>query len=599
MKKIQIFASIILIAVFSACSSFLEEVNPTAITGVYETEALLEANLAGVTPGHFFRQTFLERFGSASGMTTWGMTGESTYSKNDYTYCMNFTVLSTASENRNMFIGLYRIIQRVNLILANLPGSPVKDSYKREVEAECCFLRGIAYYNLARYYGDVPLRLSVPNAEDATSCPCSPYYKVYEQAVKDFKFAEQYMRSPERAREVSPVDFRPNRYAATAYLSCLYTHIGSLLAHPDDNFWDETKPERVPDFSAIGVSSAEDAYRLALEYAEKVIPESPTHEPDCRYALVEKIGDLYQFTPEFSRNGYTSWNNPEQIMVTSSSIESANTDYFTRNTVPNYCPGTEQLTNSDNTARTRCSRFLFEKWCSTYPGEMGIGTFKQVHITSADPRLKATIWYGNITLSTGATITTYPYANTMNRPSSMPYYKKYWCSRFAGSYGDCDYYDLRLGEIYLNAAEAAAWLNDETKARQYMEVLHARARHSVPDGEADSNMPDWGERTFANRNELIEAIFWERMFELAGEGHDFTDTHRFGARWLSNVVAKPLNQFYSLAVNQPLFGKIYQTDILFQEDRDLLRKSLLTPLPTTETDSNSGVDGHMDFTWGL
>ena len=131
-----------------SCSGLLKEENPTAITDVYSSEEMLEACVAGITTNHFFRQTFLERYGGASGMTTWGVTGESQYTKNDLTYSMKFTVLSTASENRNMFRGLYMIIQRSNLIIGNLADSPVSESFKREIEAECRFYRAMAYYNL-------------------------------------------------------------------------------------------------------------------------------------------------------------------------------------------------------------------------------------------------------------------------------------------------------------------------------------------------------------------------------------------------------------------------------------------------------------------
>lgn len=597
MKKILLLSILGLAA--ASCGHFLDEENPTGITGVYASEELLESDVAGITLEHFFRQTALYRFGCASGIITWGYTGEGKFLQNDFVYSMKFTVLPSASENRNTFLGQYKIIQRANQILESLPESTVDAGYKLEIEAECRLYRAIAYFNLARYYGDVPLRLSTPTVENSSSLPCSPYYEVYAALVKDLEFALGNMRSPERAREISPRDFRPNRYAAAAYLSSVFTHIGSLLAHPSDNFWDSSKPGRTPDFTAIGVKNADDAYRLALKYAETVIPESPTHDSGCRYALVEKISDLYQFCPEFSRNGYTSWNNPEQIMVSSCSIESANTDYFTRNTVPNYCPGTKQEKSSDNTALTRPSRFLFEKWCATYPGAKGSGKFAEVHVSSSDPRLQATIWSGTLLLSNGTELVTYPKSTTISRAASMPYFRKYWSSRFVGSYGDSDYYNLRLGEIYLNAAEAAAFLGDETTARKYVEVLHARARHSVPDGEADSVQPSWEGRTFADKDELIEAIFWERMFELAGEGHEFTDTHRFGATWLSEVVAKPLNEFYNLEINKPLFGKHYAPDVPYLEDSGMLRKSLLCPIPTEEVNSNSQVDGVNDFEWGV
>jgi len=597
MKRIYIktitaaFAALVL----GSCSA-IEEVKPTALSGIYDTEEILEAGVTGVLRDKIFGSGW-ERFGSASGVMTWGVTGASSYNQNDYTHCMNFALQYTGADNRYIFQAQYKAIQRANLLIANLPSSPVNESYKREIEAECRLYRGMAYLNLVRYYGDVPLRLTPPTAEDATKFPCSPYYEVYNQIVNDFEFAEKYMRSPERVKGINPVDFRPNKYAATAFLSTVYTHIGSLLSHPDDNFWDNSKPERVPDFSKLGIKSAEDAYRKALEYAEKLLPESSSHDVNCPYSLVEKISDLFQFTSEFSRNGYTSWRNPEQIMVSSFSIESGSSVYITRGTVPNYCPGTKQTENSTNTARIRPSRWFFEKWCSTYPGSMGTGSFAQVHISSSDPRVAATMWYGTLTLSTGDKITTYPYSTTISRPCSMPYFKKYWSARFTGSYSDCDSYHIRLAEVYLNAAEAAAYLGNETLARNYIEVLHARARHSVPDGEIDSKQPSWSGKVFESKDELMRAIFWERMFELCGEGHEFFDTHRFGSNWIAEELAIPINEFHALKVNQGLFGKHYAPGINYLEDPDMLRRSLVCPIPQSEVILNSALTGKKDFNW--
>ena len=585
--------------VISSCSDLLSDDNPTAITGVYDTEAMLESNVVGVTSNGFTTAAVYEIFGGASGIVTWGVTGEAQYEQTKFTHCMNFSIQLSGSENKNFFYNQYSVIQKANLILANLPDSPVDADYKKEIEAECKFYRAMAYFNLVRCYGDVPLRLTPPSAKDATDCPVSPYYKVYAKVIDDFQSAFDDMRNPQRAESISPKDFRPNKYAAIAYLSCVYTHIGSLLSHQSDNFWDTSKPDRLPDFKDLGIVSAEDAYRLALQYSELILPESETYDPQSPYRLVEKIQDLFQFDGVFSRNGYTSWKNPEQIMVSSSSIESANTNYFTRNTVPNFCPGTSQELKSDNTARLRPSRFLFEKWCSSYPGEKGTVSFADVYISSSDPRVQSTLWYGELILSTGDKIITYPYSKTVNRASSFPYFKKYWSKRFMGSYSDCDYYHLRLAEIYLNAAEAATYLGEEATAKKYIEVIHARARHSVPDGSADSLQPSWEGRTFADKNELLVAIFWERMFELAGEGHEFTDTHRFGAKWLSEVIAKPLNDFYELKINTGLFGKHYAPNVSFLEDVDKLRKSLVCPLPQLETDSNSGITSGPDFNWGI
>ena len=203
--------------VFS-CSDLLSDDNPTAITGVYDTEAMLESNVVGVTSNGFTTAAVYEIFGGASGIVTWGVTGEAQYEQTKFTHCMNFSIQLSGSENKNFFYNQYSVIQKANLILANLSDSPVDADYKKEIEAECKFYRAMAYFNLVRCYGDVPLRLTPPSAKDATYCPVSPYYEVYAQIIKDFQSAADDMRSPQRVEEISPKNFRPNRF-----ITCRYT----------------------------------------------------------------------------------------------------------------------------------------------------------------------------------------------------------------------------------------------------------------------------------------------------------------------------------------------------------------------------------------
>lgn len=597
---------IVLSALALASCSFLEEVNPTGITKVLDTEELLESNANGLYSNPIMMScSFLENYGAASGLWMFGQPGATIRSSSDYTSCYRFTIYSTHSYNRENFTYFYASAGRANMLIENLKASPVAEDYKREIEAEAKFVRAVSYFWIVRVFGDAPLRIEAPTSEDASYCPRTPYYKIYAQIIDDLKFAEQYMRTPDRMNEIAPSQCRPNKFAATAYLSSVYVTIGSLLSHPDDNFWDASKPERLPDFSACGINSASDAYTKALECAERVLPESSTHDPECKYALVEKISDLYQFTPEFSRNGYNSYKNPEQIFVYSMSRSTSTSITYSRNTLPKCCPGTAAATNSTaaNWGRTRPTRFLHQKWARTYPLKYGTGEFASVVQECADPRMEAVMFCKPFKNGMGETITMYPYALAGQQVNFSPYLKKYWCSDYnGGTTSNSSVYYMRLAEVYFNAAEAAAFLGNETLARKYIEVIHARARHSVPDGQPDATQPVWSSaKTFENADELITAIFWERQFELCGENQEYMDTHRFGATWLSENIAKPLNDFITEPANSKLFGQFYDGSQrrMYEEDPSELRKSLLSPMPQKEIDTNSAIETNAnDFWWG-
>lgn len=67
---------------------------------------------------------------------------------------------------------------------------------------------------------------------------------------------------------------------------------------------------------------------------------------------------------------------------------------------------------------------------------------------------------------------------------------------------------MRMAEVYLGLAEAAAGLGDDATAKQYLETIHDRAFG------ANSNVDAY----IASKGSLTEAIIDERGFEFAGEG---------------------------------------------------------------------------------
>lgn len=609
MKK---YLYIIAATLFVASCSFLEEVNPTGVTKIMDDASLVETNANGLYKAPLMSMcSFLENYGAASGLVIFGNAGDAVKTSPNYTSTHKFTIYSTHDYSAENFKSFYLSAGRANNLIANLERANVSDEYKKEIEAEARFVRAVSYFWIVRVFGDAPLRIAPPTSDDASFSPRVPYYKIYAQIVEDLKFAEQYMRTPERMQEIAPTQCRPNKYAATAYLSSVYTTIGSLLSHPDDNFWDTSKPERVPDFSACeGVKSAADAYTLALKYAEKVLPESDSHDPGCKYHLVDKFGDLFQYTDAFSRTTpelgtYTAWKNPEQIFVYSMSRSTSSSITFSRNTLPKCCPGTAAATNSGatNTGRTRPSRFYHQKWARTYPKTYGTGDFASIVQVSTDPRMEAALYCQPFVDGVGATISMYPYSLTANNQLGFTYFKKYWCTDYTGTTSNSSVHYMRLAEIYFNAAEAAAYLDNEPLARKYIECIHKRARHSVADGQPDAAQPVWtAEKTFDSKEDLITAIFWEKQFELGGENQEYMDTHRFGATWLSENIAKPLNDFLMEPANSKLFGQYYDGSQrrIYLEDVQELRKSLLAPIPDDEMNNNAGIETNAnDFWWGL
>ena len=131
-----------------------------------------------------------------------------------------------------------------------------------------------------------------------------------------------------------------------------------------------------------------------------------------------------------------------------------------------------------------------------------------------------------------------------------------------------------------------------------MDVLHARARRSVPDGQEDSDQPSWEGVVFAGRDEMMTRIFWERIFEFYGESKEYYETHRHGAQWIVDNICKPKKEFLE-DTNQSngLIGSYYPDSSCYDKFMKEPRKGLLSGFPVEEVLYNPGIsnNGRNDF----
>ena len=142
------------------------------------------------------------------------------------------------------------------------------------------------------------------------------------------------------------------------------------------------------------------------------------------------------------------------------------------------------------------------------------------------------------------------------------------------------------------------------KALADIEVLHDRARKSydprTETGPRNSAYPSWASVTFADKDELVNAIVWERFIELNFEGHEWFDTHRFGATWLRDNIAVPKNDFSELPSQIEVYKYIYKKARPHPEGIQDIRKGLLNAYPENELRINTSLDAindQNDFFW--
>lgn len=100
----------------------------------------------------------------------------------------NFTVNAANNFVNVYWGGLYRGIERCNVVLANVPGITMGDGLRNRLIAEARCLRGYFYFCLVRTYGAVPLadKLLTP---DTYNLPRSSVDSIYNFIIKDLEAA--------------------------------------------------------------------------------------------------------------------------------------------------------------------------------------------------------------------------------------------------------------------------------------------------------------------------------------------------------------------------------------------------------------------------
>ncbi len=601
MKFNRILAAVLSVICLSSCADFLTEAPTTALSEgtVYSDEANLEAGVIGVywalkTSNHSWT-TQIPEFGAYPSRLV--VYKDDRTSNVQYTETLTLSMWPNSVNNQGIYDYIYASIYKCNKMIEAMSISPVDQAYKNEIEGEVKFLRAWQYYAAVRYWGDVPLILSTPKNIDETDAPRVHYVEVYKQILNDLEFAEQNMRTPERVAEVGGMTGRPNRWAATAVKASVYMQIACLIEHKDYQFFDwQNNPSRNCDFSSIGINTAADAWTLCLKTAEKVINEGP-------YELAKSFADLFDWGPD----KVDVYNSKERIFVLQNTREGGS-NVLSQRTLPPYWNG---KTKNNNHGRFRPERFVLWKWATVHGGVlMPADKYGSDHYSTVkDPRYELSyIHTGYTNMSTGKNQTVWP-KNWTSHTYYLPYFRKYTDATYDNSVTYADMYLVRFAEMYLIAAEAAASLSSAKddaywqKAMDHMEVLHKRARQSVAEGQPEADFPRMSDWNCQTRDELISAIMWERVFEMHGENHETFDTHRRGAKWMSEWLSKPLNAFLDMPEQQygtsyTYFKRTYH-GVYLPTDYDKLRKSVLFAFPEHEFRNNGAIDSEdqNDFYW--
>lgn len=657
MKKILSFLTIATIMLCS-CQSYLTENPSTQLSkiAIYKSEAGMESGMNGIynayVTGNLWGAKIFEFLGCASLLQHWKGDRKT---QTSYTQAQYMSLTNESGENYDSYCDLYSIVNRTNDFIEGAELSPVREDFKRELVAEARFLRAYAYFTITRMWGDAPLITRSPKTLEEASEPRTSYIEIYKQILEDLSFAEQYMRDGARQQQVAPSQGRPNKWAATTLKAKVYLQIGSILRYCVEA--NGTNPyKQTPNFTSCGISDGNDAFTKTLSTCENIILNGP-YKLTPNFAQLFRWGAHVASPEKYNpANGALDYSLDERIFVMSITNEGNSANLFVANrSLPD-----SPISASNNSGRLRPSRMLFQSHCrdnggvlTTVDGTPNAASTRKdklkLYVKCPDPRFNVTYFYDTIVLRktaqtpwgvdknhTPSAITlnyaypgdgkdelTSPVTNVDAKGSqtvAQAFYKKYDEPRYTGSRGHADLYLMRYADVFLMAAEASAELSNGTgdaawnKALDYIEVIHARARRSklpagksaadyigqVPAGAApEAEYPDWrgGKRTFASKEEFLDAIWWERIYELTGENQEWFEAHRKGVEFISRNITAPLNAFLQLPAQQApvggdaklgAFNNMYYKRTFFTAKGDVI-KSMLCEFPRTEISANASL----------
>lgn len=156
-----------------------------------------------------------------------------------------------------IWVGCYYIINSCNVLLSE---SEKMDNYssidvKNHLQGEAYFIRGMLYFELAKLFGDIPLKLTPTSTISDAQIPRTPVAQVYESIISDLEKAETLLAvNPFNDR----VEGMPTNLTASALLAKVYLTRGALNKDKNDFNLSKTYLEKVighytlqPEFSDI------------------------------------------------------------------------------------------------------------------------------------------------------------------------------------------------------------------------------------------------------------------------------------------------------------------------------------------------------------
>jgi tetratricopeptide (TPR) repeat protein len=194
MKRINVLLIALVVIAAAGCSKQLDQANPNAQTSTTfwktQDDAIrgVNAAYASLLPdGGYMRCTPLM-------MDT---RGDDCKSNSPWDQMYNSGKFALSSGNLAIYGWAYETyyqgVSRANQVLENVPNIEMDAELKKRLLGQAHFLRGLYYYHLVNFFGNVPIILRQPKDNSEFLVPQSTPAQGWEQVIDDFKKASEML----------------------------------------------------------------------------------------------------------------------------------------------------------------------------------------------------------------------------------------------------------------------------------------------------------------------------------------------------------------------------------------------------------------------
>ena len=267
-NKIKYLYLVVLVSGFVACSDVLEEVpvSQASPENSFKTEANAISAIVGVYSALHLKGIY--------GQSQLEFSTDETYAGKKVPRS-GFNLYTFTADNIEVVLPIwrdhYKGINQANQAISNIPNVDMDVAERNTLVAEAKFIKALLYFNLIRYFGDVPYKETETTSLNDLNIPRTPVATIYENIIKDLEYGVVHLKV-----KTDGLAGHATQDAAKTLLASIYLTRGSMAKR------DNTGDKGTADFALAAKYSKEvidsNRYRLCLYFPDAFIVENKNND---------------------------------------------------------------------------------------------------------------------------------------------------------------------------------------------------------------------------------------------------------------------------------------------------------------------------------